>query len=180
MSTHHGLHYRHVPWQWLQALQVVQVEAENNPVDLGRQVDLEDGGLHQVVVLREIQVMTLLLRGGGGSEAAGWGGCSSGRQVRCEGARKVQELQEEICMRRRGCDGLGVWQLWVVGVKMVDLEVASRGLRREELTVLVWSCTLDLEGLVVCWKELGEQSVNKWRFPNRGIPKHYYSSTFLH
>ena len=68
MSPHHGLDYRHVPWQGLQALQVVEVEAENNPVDLGRQVDLEDGGLHQVVVLREIQVT--LLRGGG-PEAAG-------------------------------------------------------------------------------------------------------------
>jgi hypothetical protein len=70
---------------------------------------LEDGGLHQVVVLREIQVTLLLLRLGGGPEAAGCSGCSSGWQVRCEGARKVQELQEVICKRRRRvCNGLGI------------------------------------------------------------------------
>ena len=63
MPTHHALHYGHVAWQRVQALQVVQVEAENNPVDLGREVDLEDGGLHQVVVLREVQLL-VTLRGG--------------------------------------------------------------------------------------------------------------------
>ena len=63
MTAHHGLDYRHVAWQRVQALQVVQVEAENNPVDLGREVDLEDGGLHQVVVLREVQLL-VTLRGG--------------------------------------------------------------------------------------------------------------------
>ena len=63
VTTHHALHYGHVAWQRVQALQVVQVEAENNPVDLRRQVDLQDGGLHQVVVLREVQLMLLVTLG---------------------------------------------------------------------------------------------------------------------
>jgi hypothetical protein len=54
VATHHGLYDRHVSWQGLQALQVVQVEAEDNPVDLGTEVDLKDGGLHKVVVLLEV------------------------------------------------------------------------------------------------------------------------------